>query len=153
MAIWLFAVAAMVFAMVVLGGATRLTQSGLSITEWRPVTGAIPPLSHAAWMAEFERYQRIPQYQLVNRGMSLAAFQAIYWWEWAHRLLGRLVAVSFFIPFIAFLLLKRLPRSLVWRSWVLLALGGLQQHQPAEQDLEEDQSHQPRPCPAPVPRR
>ena len=125
-AIWLFAVAAMVFAMVVLGGATRLTQSGLSITEWRPVTGAVPPLSHAAWLAEFERYQRIPQYQLVNRGMSLAAFQAIYWWEWAHRLLGRLVGVAFFIPFVAFLVLKRLPRRLIWRSWVLLALGGLQ---------------------------
>ena len=125
-AIWLFVVAAMVFAMVVLGGATRLTQSGLSITEWKPVTGAMPPLSHAAWMAEFARYQRIPQYQLVNRGMSLEAFQAIYWWEWAHRLLGRLVGAAFAIPLVVFLLLKQMPSRLVWRSWVLFALGGLQ---------------------------
>ena len=125
-AIWLFAVAAMVFAMVVLGGATRLTHSGLSITEWKPVTGALPPLSHAAWMAEFQRYQRIPQYQFVNRGMSLEAFQAIYWWEWAHRLLGRLVGAAFAVPFVAFLVLRRMPRPLVWRSVVLFGLGGLQ---------------------------
>ena len=125
-ALWLFSVAVLVFAMVVVGGATRLTNSGLSITEWRPVTGAIPPLSHAGWLAEFAKYQHIPQYQQVNRSMSLAGFQSIYWWEWAHRLLGRAVGVVFIIPFVAFLASKRLPRRLVWRAWVLLGLGGLQ---------------------------
>src|SRR5262249_49783421 len=92
-AIWLFAVAALVFAMVIVGGATRLTGSGLSITQWKPISGALPPLSQAAWMKEFQNYQRIPQYQFVNRGMSLEAFKGIFWWEWAHRLLGRLVGV------------------------------------------------------------
>src|SRR5690349_17902221 len=93
-ALWLFFVALLVFAMVVVGGATRLTDSGLSITQWKPVTGAIPPLSHAAWMSEFGRYRQIPQYRLVNPHMTLDQFQAIYWWEWAHRLLGRLVGVA-----------------------------------------------------------
>ena len=125
-AIWLYAVAVLVFAMVVLGGATRLTDSGLSITEWAPVTGVVPPLSHEAWLAEFQRYQRIPQYQLVNKGMTLAAFQGIYWWEWAHRLLGRLVGAVFVIPFVALLAARRIPRRLIWRCWLLLALGGLQ---------------------------
>src|SRR4051794_21114823 len=124
--VWLFAVAALVFAMVVVGGATRLTGSGVSITEWRPVTGVLPPLSHVAWIAEFEKYQRIPQYQLVNRGMSLAAFQSIYWWEWTHRLLGRVVGLVFFVPFVGFLAARRIPRPLIWRAWLLLALGALQ---------------------------
>ncbi|MBU2136234.1 MAG: COX15/CtaA family protein, partial [Alphaproteobacteria bacterium] len=87
-ALWLAIVAALVLAMVVVGGATRLTDSGLSITEWKPVTGALPPMSEAHWNAEFAKYQEIPQYQLVNRGMSLAEFKTIYWWEWAHRFLG-----------------------------------------------------------------
>ena len=121
-AIWLFAVAALVFGMIVLGGSTRLTGSGLSITEWRPVTGVIPPLSHQAWVAEFQRYQQIPQYRFINHGMSLAAFQGIYWWEWAHRLLGRLIGVVFFIPFVAFLATKRIPKRLIWRTALLLAL-------------------------------
>ena len=125
-AIWLFAVAALVFAMVVLGGATRLTESGLSITEWAPVTGVVPPMSHQAWLQEFQRYQRIPQYQLVNRGMTLSAFQGIYWWEWTHRLLGRVVGVAFVIPFVALLASRRIPRRLIWRCWLLLGLGGLQ---------------------------
>ncbi len=125
-AIWLFAVAALVFAMVVVGGATRLTDSGLSITEWKPVTGTVPPLNHQAWLDEFQKYQRIPQYQQLNRGMSLAAFQAIYWWEWSHRMLARVVGVAFVIPFVAFLAARRVPRRLIWRGWVLLALGGLQ---------------------------
>src|SRR3712207_1179317 len=112
-AIWLFAVAALVFAMVVVGGATRLTDSGLSITEWRPVTGAIPPLSREGWLAEFEKYQRIPEYRYVNPGMTLEAFRTIYWWEWAHRLLGRVIGLAFFIPFVAFLLTRRMPRRLV----------------------------------------
>ena len=125
-AIWLFATAFIVLCMVVLGGMTRLTGSGLSITEWKPISGVIPPLSQKAWMAEFANYQRIPQYQLINRGMSLAAFKGIYWWEWAHRLLGRLLGVVFFTPFVIFLALRRLPTRLIWRCAVLFALGGLQ---------------------------
>ena len=85
---WLLAIAALVFAMVVVGGATRLTESGLSIVEWKPVTGMLPPLDAADWEAEFEKYQAIPQYQQLNRGMTLAEFKVIYWWEWTHRLLG-----------------------------------------------------------------
>src|SRR4051812_11326933 len=84
--LWLYAVAALVLAMVLVGGATRLTESGLSITEWKPVMGVVPPLSQNAWRAEFEKYQAIPQYREMNRGMSLDAFKTIYWWEWAHRL-------------------------------------------------------------------
>lgn len=123
---WLFAVAVLVFAMVVVGGSTRLTGSGLSITEWRPVTGVIPPLSHAAWVAEFQKYQRIPQYQLINKGMSLGAFQGIYWWEWTHRLLGRLIGVVFFLPLVFFLAIRQLPRRLIWRTVLIFALGALQ---------------------------
>ena len=125
-AIWLFCVAAFVLLMVVVGGATRLTDSGLSITQWRPVTGALPPMSDAAWQAEFARYRQIPQYRQVNAGMSLASFQAIYWWEWTHRLLGRLVGAVFAIPFAVFLFRRMIPHRLVWRCWVLLAMGGLQ---------------------------
>jgi cytochrome c oxidase assembly protein subunit 15 len=125
-ALWLFLIAALVLTMVVVGGATRLTGSGLSITEWRPVTGAVPPLSHQAWIAEFQRYQRIPQYRLLNRGMSLGEFQFIYWWEWTHRFLGRLIGVVFFVPFVGFLALRRMPGRLVWRCVLLLLLGGLQ---------------------------
>lgn len=125
-AVWLFAVAALVFAMVVVGGATRLTGSGLSITEWRPVTGAIPPLSEAAWQAEFAKYKLIPQYAQLNQGMGLAGFKAIYWWEWGHRLLGRIVGVAFALPFFWFLYKREIPKRLVWRCWGLLALGGLQ---------------------------
>jgi cytochrome c oxidase assembly protein subunit 15 len=99
---WIFVLAALVVAMVAVGGATRLTGSGLSITEWRPVTGAIPPLSEAAWMAEFEKYRAIPQYQLLNRGMSLSEFKVIYAWEWGHRQLGRLLGLAFFIPLVWF---------------------------------------------------
>ena len=125
-AIWLFAVAFLVLCMILVGGATRLTGSGLSITEWKPVSGVIPPLSQKAWMAEFANYQRIPQYQFVNRGMSLAAFKGIYWWEWTHRLLGRLLGVVFFVPFVVFLALRRLPTRLIWRCVILFLLGGLQ---------------------------
>ena len=125
-AIWLFSVAVLVFGMVVLGGATRLTGSGLSITEWKPISGTIPPLSQHAWMLEFQNYQRIPQYRYVNAGMSLEAFKGIYWWEWAHRLLGRVVGVVFAVPFLAFLYLRRLSARMIWRCVVLFALGGLQ---------------------------
>ncbi|MDR3506506.1 MAG: COX15/CtaA family protein [Caulobacteraceae bacterium] len=125
-AVWLFLTAALVFAMVIVGGATRLTGSGLSITQWKPISGALPPLNHQAWMAEFQNYQKIPQYQFINRGMSLEQFKGIFWWEWAHRLLGRIVGVVFAVPFIGFLITRRLPPRLIWRCVVLFALGGLQ---------------------------
>lgn len=125
-AVWLFAVAALVLAMVVVGGATRLTGSGLSITEWKPITGALPPLSEQAWHSEFSRYKEIPQYIQLNRGMNLGEFKAIYWWEWSHRLLGRLIGLAFAIPFVVFLIRKDIPRRLIWRCGAMLALGGLQ---------------------------
>ena len=125
-ALWLFGVAFLVMAMVVVGGATRLTGSGLSITEWKPILGVIPPLSDAGWQDAFHKYQQIPQYRLVNGGMSLSAFKGIYWWEWSHRLLGRLVGVAFVIPLTALWWLKRLPRRLLVRCLLILALGGLQ---------------------------
>ncbi len=125
-AIWLSITAMLVFAMVLVGGATRLTGSGLSITEWKPISGVVPPLSGSAWLAEFHNYQRIPQYQLLNRGMSLDQFKAIYWWEWAHRLLGRLLGVVFAVPFVIFVATRRMPARLVWRCVVLFALGALQ---------------------------
>jgi cytochrome c oxidase assembly protein subunit 15 len=125
-AVWLFAVAALVFAMVVVGGATRLTDSGLSITEWRPVTGAVPPLSAADWASEFEKYRRIPQYRFVNAGMSLEQFKTIYWWEWGHRFLGRLIGLVYAVPFAVLLLARRIPRRLLPATVVLFVLGGLQ---------------------------
>ena len=97
---WLILICLMLALMVVVGGATRLTNSGLSITEWRPVTGVIPPLSEQAWQAEFAKYQRIPQYRALNLGMDLAGFKSIYWWEWGHRLLGRLIGLVVLLPFI-----------------------------------------------------
>lgn len=125
-AVWLFAVAVLVFAMVLVGGGTRLTDSGLSITEWRPVTGAIPPLSDADWAREFALYRQIPEYRQVNAGMTLGEFQVIYWWEWGHRLLGRVIGAAFLLPFLVLLATKRVPRQLVWPCWGLFLLGGLQ---------------------------
>ncbi len=125
-AVWLFSVAILVLAMVVVGGATRLTDSGLSITEWRPVTGSIPPLNAADWAGEFARYRQIPQYVQLNRGMSLEAFKTIYWWEWSHRFLGRLAGLAFGLPLVWFLVRRELPRRLIWRCMGLLCLGGLQ---------------------------
>ncbi|WP_426000227.1 COX15/CtaA family protein [Caulobacter sp. DWR1-3-2b1] len=125
-AIWLFVVAALVFAMVIVGGATRLTDSGLSITQWKPIMGALPPMSEAAWRANFELYKEIPQYRLVNAGMTLEAYKTIFWWEWGHRLLGRLVGMVFAIPFAFFLIRRMIPRRLIWRCAVMLLLGGLQ---------------------------
>ncbi len=95
---WLYLIAALVFAMVLVGGATRLTGSGLSITEWQPILGVVPPSSDAAWQEAFAKYQQIPEYKLVNKGMNLAEFKAIYWWEWTHRLLGRLIGVRVLYP-------------------------------------------------------
>lgn len=125
-AIWLLVVAAMVLAMVIVGGATRLTDSGLSITEWKPVTGAIPPLSAADWQAEFDLYKQIPQYAQLNAGMTLGQFKTIYWWEWGHRFLGRLLGVVFAIPFVVFAIRRQLPKRLFLRLGGIFVLGGLQ---------------------------
>lgn len=124
--VWLWLVAALVFAMVVVGGATRLTDSGLSITEWKPLLGAIPPLNEADWQVAFEKYRQIPQASIVNKHMTLAEFKGIYWWEWGHRLLGRLIGVVFALPLVVFWLMGRLPTGLAPRLVGLLALGGLQ---------------------------
>jgi len=123
---WLYVIAALVVLMVVVGGATRLTESGLSITEWKPVTGTLPPLSEAAWQAEFQKYQQIPQYQQINRGMSLDEFRAIFWWEWGHRLLGRLIGFVFLLPFLFFLWRGLIDRPLGWKLAGLFVLGGMQ---------------------------
>jgi heme a synthase len=124
--LWLFALAALVLAMVIVGGATRLTGSGLSITEWRPLLGVIPPLSDAAWADAFEKYRQIPQYRQVNPGMSLDAFKAIYWWEWTHRLLGRLTGAAFLIPFAIFLARGAIPRRFLAPVAALFLLGAAQ---------------------------
>jgi heme a synthase len=124
--LWLCAVAALVFAMVLVGGATRLTESGLSITEWQPVTGTLPPLNEAQWQTEFQKYQAIPQYRQLNGGMSLADFKTIYWWEWAHRLIGRVIGAAFFVPFVWFLWRGWIPPRRRAGLWMILALGALQ---------------------------
>jgi cytochrome c oxidase assembly protein subunit 15 len=125
-AVWLFAVALLVFAMVIVGGATRLTGSGLSITEWKPILGAVPPLTTSAWAEAFAKYRASSQYYLINQGISLSAFKVLFWWEWGHRLLGRLVGLAFAAPFLGFLATRSLPRWLVGRCAALFALGGLQ---------------------------
>ncbi len=124
--IWLYTVAALVLLMVVVGGATRLTNSGLSITEWQPIIGTIPPLSDADWQDAFQKYQQIPQYKLINRGMSLAEFKFIYWWEWSHRLLGRLIGVVFFVPFLVFWLRGMIGAALWPKLLGIFLLGGAQ---------------------------
>ena len=126
LAVWLFGVALLVFAMVMLGGATRLTDSGLSIVEWKPVTGVLPPLGEAAWQAEFDKYRAFPEYQKINRGMTLAEFKRIYWYEYAHRLLGRAIGLAFLAPFLWFLARGQVPRRLVPVLAGLFVLGGLQ---------------------------
>lgn len=125
---WLLAVAALVVLMVAVGGITRLTESGLSITEWKPVTGALPPLNEAQWQAEFEGYKRIPQYKEVNgpAGMTLVDYKFIYFWEWFHRLLGRLIGLAFALPLAWFWLRRAIPAGYKPRLIGLLALGGLQ---------------------------
>jgi cytochrome c oxidase assembly protein subunit 15 len=125
-AVWLVACAAMIAVMVVLGGITRLTESGLSITEWRPIAGALPPLGEAAWQGEFAKYQEIPQFRLLHAWMTLADFKTIYFWEWLHRLWGRLIGVAFAVPFAWFLLRRQIERSLMPRLAGLFILGGLQ---------------------------
>ncbi len=125
-AFWLFVMCGLVAAMVIVGGATRLTDSGLSITEWRPVTGAVPPLSEQHWLEEFEKYKTIPEYEEVNYGMGLAEFKTIYWWEWGHRLLGRLIGMAFFIPMAFFLATGQARRPLALKLGGLFMLGGMQ---------------------------
>ncbi|MDX1710709.1 MAG: COX15/CtaA family protein [Rhodovibrionaceae bacterium] len=124
--LWLYAVAAMVFAMAVIGAITRLTESGLSIMEWAPVSGALPPLSAAEWERLFELYKTTPEYQQINRGMSMAEFREIFWWEWVHRLWGRLIGVVFLVPFLWFLIRGKIRRGLSPHLAGLFLLGGLQ---------------------------
>lgn len=121
--LWLLISAAMIFLTLIVGGATRLTESGLSITEWKPVTGVVPPLSQAAWQAEFAGYKQIPQYRELNEGMTLDQFKTIYWWEWTHRLLARTVGMVFLLPFLFFLWRGAIPPHLKWRLWSIFAGG------------------------------
>lgn len=124
--IWLYVVALMIAAMVLVGGATRLTGSGLSITEWKPVTGIIPPLGAQDWAEAFDKYRQIPQYTQINRGMSLDEFKSIFWWEWGHRFLGRIIGFVFLLPFLYFLFTGRIGRSLVPKLGAIFVLGGVQ---------------------------
>ena len=125
-ALWLLLVAMLVFAMVVVGGVTRLTRSGLSIVEWAPIMGTVPPLDEAQWNAAFDKYQRTPEYQKVNTGMSLAEFKNIFYVEWAHRLLGRLIGIAFLLPLIYFVARRRIERALMPKLALIFILGALQ---------------------------
>jgi cytochrome c oxidase assembly protein subunit 15 len=125
-ALWLLGIAALVFAMVVVGGITRLTESGLSITRWDVVSGTLPPLSQAEWQQQFALYQQSSQYQLMNRGMSLSEFKGIFFWEYVHRLLGRLIGLAFALPLAWFWLRRQIPAGYKPRLLALFALGGLQ---------------------------
>jgi cytochrome c oxidase assembly protein subunit 15 len=124
--LWLIVVAALLVAMVMIGGATRLTGSGLSIVEWQPVTGLVPPLSEAGWREEFAKYQEIPQFKVLNSDMTLDEFRTIYWWEWTHRALGRLIGAVFLIPFLWFLWRGGLKTSLRRRLSIIFVLGAIQ---------------------------
>lgn len=124
--VWLWIVAGLVAATLLVGGVTRLTGSGLSITEWLPVAGVIPPLSEADWAAEFDKYRKIPQFLVLNPDMTLAGFKFIYWWEWAHRMLGRLIGVAFIVPFAVFWARGMIDRVLAWKLGALFVLGGVQ---------------------------
>ncbi len=123
---WLFSIAALIAIMVLVGGATRLTESGLSIVEWKPVTGTLPPLGEAQWTAAFEAYKIIPQYRELNAGMSLDQFKTIFWWEWSHRLLGRVIGMAYLLPFLWFLWHGALAAELKRRLWLIFGLGALQ---------------------------
>ena len=123
---WLMVIFALVTIMIAVGGLTRLTDSGLSITEWKPVTGSVPPLNAETWESEFEKYKQIPEYQLQNKGMSLAEFKVIYWWEWGHRQLGRVIGLVWAVGFLGFLVTKNIPTGWTGRLLFLGALGGLQ---------------------------
>ena len=125
---WLLAVAALVFVMVVVGGITRLTESGLSITEWRPISGTIPPLSDTEWQHAFDLYKQTPEYREINgpAGMGLAEFKRIFFWEWLHRLIGRLIGLVFALPLAWFALKRAIPKGYGWKLVSLLLIGGLQ---------------------------
>jgi cytochrome c oxidase assembly protein subunit 15 len=123
---WLFGVAALIAIMVLVGGATRLTESGLSIVEWKPVTGVLPPLSQAEWTAAFDAYKTIPQYRELNAGMDLGEFKTIFWWEWSHRLLGRVIGVAYLLPFLWFMWRGALAADIRRRLWLIFGLGALQ---------------------------
>lgn len=123
---WLYAVAALIVLMVAVGGITRLTESGLSITQWKPLTGIIPPLNDAQWQAEFANYQKIPEYQQINTGMTLSGFKAIFFWEYVHRLLGRVIGLAFALPLLWFAIRRQVPTGYMPRLLALLALGGMQ---------------------------
>ncbi len=123
---WLIVLFVMVAVMILVGGLTRLTDSGLSITEWKPIAGALPPMDEAGWSAAFEKYRAIPEYQLQNKGMSLAEFKSIYWWEWGHRQLGRGIGLVWGLGFLAFWLTRRIPAGWTGRLLGIGALGGLQ---------------------------
>lgn len=123
---WLYILCAMIFCMILVGGATRLTDSGLSITEWQLIVGIIPPLSDTAWQDAFEKYKQIPEYEILNRGMRLAEFKFIYWWEWTHRFLGRVIGFIFLIPFLFFWLRGYLSRKIIPKLILMFVLGGLQ---------------------------
>ncbi|HEY2822523.1 MAG TPA: COX15/CtaA family protein, partial [Candidatus Acidoferrum sp.] len=123
---WLIAIAALIAIMVLVGGATRLTESGLSIVEWKPVTGALPPLDQEHWIRAFEAYKTIPQYRQFNAGMSLDEFKTIFWWEWSHRLLGRAIGLAYLLPFLWFLWRGVLDSELRRRLWLIFGLGALQ---------------------------
>ena len=125
-AIWLFALCGLLVTMVVVGGLTRLTGSGLSITQWKPIHGALPPVSQFEWSEEFGAYQRIPQYRQLNPDMTLEEFKSIFWWEWTHRNLGRLIGLAFLLPFLVFFFQGRIERALLPRLILLFVLGGLQ---------------------------
>jgi cytochrome c oxidase assembly protein subunit 15 len=124
--LWLVLLGLMVYGTILVGGATRLTDSGLSITEWRPVAGSLPPLTEADWLSEFDKYRETTQYQLMNKGMSLSEFQFIYWWEWGHRQLGRLIGLVAVLGFAVFAWKRWLGGGLGWKLAGLIALGGLQ---------------------------
>jgi cytochrome c oxidase assembly protein subunit 15 len=123
---WLYCVCLLIFVMVIVGGATRLTDSGLSITEWKPLLGAIPPLNAADWQIAFDKYRQIPEYTLINKGMSLSEFQFIYWWEWGHRFLGRLIGLFVALPLAFFWVTGRLEPYMKPRLVLLFILGGMQ---------------------------
>jgi heme a synthase len=123
---WLITIAALIAIMVLVGGATRLTESGLSIVEWKPVTGMLPPLTEAQWGQAFEGYKAIPQYRELNAGMSLNEFKTIFWWEWSHRLLGRFIGIAYLLPFLWFLWRGALSADLKRRLWFIFGLGALQ---------------------------
>ncbi|MBL4602587.1 MAG: COX15/CtaA family protein [Emcibacteraceae bacterium] len=125
-AIWLLIVCGFVFAMIIVGGVTRLTESGLSMVNWKPISGILPPLTETAWISEFDAYKQYPEYQTVNQGMSLDEFKNIFFWEYSHRVLGRLIGVVFAVPFFIFLFRKKIKRALKIHLWLMLVLGGCQ---------------------------